>query len=266
MTLGFNPYNISGKTRLTPTDDQTGEIIKLKVFWPTTNVWNPNRISDYHQKSPLIMQKLISEQYWNRQGSVEIHRFTCEDFAIRVLCEFAQPRGLPVKLTTGVRTYRNMEIYTPELHDKYESTVYGFTEMVMLTFGAPDMQKPQNTLPIENNNELLPGDILAQEHDRPGSIAHHIQMVYNKTSSQIDIRQGNTKGLFYRPISTIRRWLGSNLADPQNEAYAGMPIETGRFTKTENGWDYRNLTTGNSAEDFLRIFTPYRWNFMEFNR
>ncbi|QEM83770.1 hypothetical protein [Halomonas binhaiensis] len=251
---------------LTSAEDTDGAQLRLKVFWPTTNLWNDAHMADYHKEASSIVQHLIRQQYWNQEGAVDTHRFTCEDFAIRVLCEYASSRGLPVKLSTGVRTYRNMEVYSPAQHDTYASHMYGFTEMVMLTYGAPDMQRPQNTISLSSPVELRPGDILAQSKDRPGNLAHHIQLATRVSPERIDIRQGNTGGAFYRPISTIRRWLGENLADPQNTAYAGLPIESGQYVRAAKGWDYRNLTTGSKAKDFLRIFELYRWNFREFNR
>ena len=241
--------------------------VQLKVFWRTVNFWNEAWISDYHQAAPGIAERLVSEQYWDRNGRIRNNRFTCEDFAIRLLCEFASARQLPVKLKTGVRTYRNMEIYQPAEHDRYVNHMYGFTEMVMLTYGAPDMQRVgENVVALNSPATLMPGDILAQAHDRPGNVAHHVQVAMNINPQQIEIRQGNTSGVSVRPFTTAHRLLGSNMADPQNDGYAGMPIEQGIYSRQTSGWDYKNLTTGATREDFLRIFQLYRWNFMGFNQ
>jgi hypothetical protein len=91
-------------------------------------------------------------------------------------------------------------------------------------------------------------------------------MVVRITETELEIRQGNTSGASFRPVTTIQKWMGSNMADPQNSGYAGMLIETGLYRKAGPGWNYKNLSTGSMAEDFLSIFLFYRWNFMEFNK
>jgi hypothetical protein len=250
---------------LTPKADKNPKKVIYKVFWKTTAFWTETDISDYHKEAPEIAERLIVEKYWNKDGAVSGNKFTCEDFALRLLCEFASKRGLPVKLKTGVRTYRNMENYTAAQHDRYSSHMYGFCEMVMLTYGAPDMQRVGvNTLAVDTVEALLPGDILAQALDR--DIAHHIQIAVNITASKLEIRQGNTGGVSVRPVTTVKKWLGANMADPQNSGYAGMPIEIGYYTKDAVGWTYRNETTGSVTADLLKIFLFYRWNFMEFNK
>ncbi|PAU51319.1 hypothetical protein BZL41_26975 [Pseudomonas sp. PIC25] len=252
---------------LSPNSQNSVKKIKLKVFWKTINFWTDAYINEYHNAALSIAERLVAEQYWDRNGNIRNNRFTCEDFAIRLLCEFASARQLPVKLKTGTREYRNMEIYQPDEHDRYLSHMYGFTEMVMLTYGAPDMQRVgENVVAVATAAELKPGDILAQAHDRPGDVAHHIQVAMSVSPQQIEIKQGNTSGISVRPFTTVRRLLGSNMADPQNDGYAGMPIESGVYEKQSAGWNYKNLTTGSTREDFLKIFQLYRWNFMEFNR
>src|SRR5690606_33718271 len=233
----------------------------------TANFWTDAAVREYHASAPEIADRLVREQYWDKNGNIRNNKFTCEDFALRVLCEFASSHQLPVKLKTGVRTYRNMEIYQPDEHDRYLSHMYGFAEMVMLTYGAPDMQRVgENVMALQSPAELLPGDILAQAHDRPGNVAHHIQLAMQVSADQIEIKQGNTSGISVRPFTTVQRLLGSNMADPQNDGYAGMPIESGVYNRNGSSWNYRNLSTGSSREDFLRIFQFYRWNFMGFNQ
>ncbi|WP_347467762.1 hypothetical protein [Burkholderia stagnalis] len=86
------------------------------------------------------------------------------------------------------------------------------------------------------------------------------------SSSSISIMQGNSSGVIVRPFTTIMRIFGRNRADPQSSSYAGMQVENGRFIQSENGWDYKNETTGAEVKDFLRQFQLYRWNFAAFNR
>ena len=257
---------------LTPKADQNGVKVKLRVFWKTTKQWTPAAIADFRREVPSIAQRLRAEQYWNKDGQIQGSRFTCEDFALRVLCEYASAQGLPLKLTSGVRTYRNMEIFNAEEHAHYGANAYGFAHMVMRTYGAPDMQRlGVNTEAVAGPEALLPGDILALAHDAKGAAtggrAHHIQVVVAVASSRIDIFQGTSDSTIHRPITWINRLLGRNSADPDQAAYAGMPLETGVYTKSRKaGWDYVNNSTGNGSQDFLKLFDLVRWNFMEFNR
>lgn len=250
----------------TPKSDQTGVKVKFKVFWKTTKFWTQADVIDFQNNVSRLAEKLKDIQYWDKEGKIHSNKFTCEDFAVRMLCEYASSKGLPVKLTTDVRTYRNMEIYSASQHDHYVSNMYGFAEMVMLTYGAPDMQRiGVNTVAVKQE-ELLPGDILAQAYDRKNALAHHIQIVTKPTVDTIYIMQGNSSGVIIRPFTTVMRLLQLNRADPQNINYAGMTLQTGVYKKTADGWNYKNTSTGHSESNFLKMFQYYRWNFLEFNK
>jgi hypothetical protein len=254
---------------LTPKSDPVGKKVTYKVFWKTTAFWTDADIAAYHDEAPLIAERLINEQYWDKNGAVSNYRFTCEDFAIMVLVEFSSKRGLPVKLVTGVRAYRNMENYSPAAHDRYGSNKYGFAEMVMLTYGAREMQKTGvNTVAVASLEDLMPGDILAQALDRPitNNTAHHIQMAVAVTDSRIDIRQGNTDAAIIWPFTWLEKLKGKDMADPQSGGYVGLPVQKGYFIKSGTGWTYHNMTKGSVGEDFLKYFELYRWNFMGFNK
>ena len=252
---------------LTPKADQVGKEVVLKVFWATTDHWDETYIASYHEEVPSIAEQLLSPQYKNEAGESKDNEFTCEDFAIRVLAEFARKYGLPVKLTTGVRTYRNMEKYSPAHHSSYKSDHYGFAEMVMKSYGARDMQKVDvNTIVVASPAELKPGDILAQARDTDKGIAHHIQLAVDVDNERIDIRQGNADLPIIRPFTWIVSAFGMNMADPQSILYAGVPVEKGYFEKKGETWTYRNPGTGAEREDYLAVFELYRWNFLEFNK
>jgi hypothetical protein len=252
---------------LTPKSDQAGKEVVLKVFWATTDHWDDTYIESYHEEVPLIAEQLMGAQYKDEAGNVKSNKFTCEDFAIRVLVEFARKYGLPVKLTTGVRTYKNMENYSPSQHDDYTSDQYGFAEMVMLTYGAREMQKTGvNTVPVGTAEDLKPGDILAQAGDTEKKIAHHIQMAVDVDKERIDIRQGNADLPIVRPFTWIVSGLGMNMANPQSVAYAGVRVQKGYFVKDGESWTYHNPVTAVEKKDFLAVFELYRWNFMGFNK
>ncbi|CAN7607967.1 hypothetical protein LJR230_004368 [Trinickia sp. LjRoot230] len=261
-------YQLVATKTTTPTSDRSPKpvTVKMKTFWKTTCKWTDSDIADYRNSVPQLAEQIRTEQYWDRGGDVRTNRFTCEDFALRVLVQFAARRGLPLKFTSGVRTYRNMEVYGKPEHEKYDSTMFGFADMVELTYGAQDMQRAgSNTVPLSGPEVLRPGDVLAQANDRAG-IAHHVQLVLSADASTITIMQGNSSGVIVRPFTTAMRVFGRNRADPQNSSYAGMPPENGIYTASGDGWNYKNTTKGTGAEDFLREFQFYRWNFPEFNR
>jgi hypothetical protein len=255
----------SATAPLTPKSDTRPHVVKLKVFWKTTRKWTEASIADYRASVLMLAEQIMAEQYWTRQGDIHSNRFTCEDFALRVLIQYAASNGLPVKLVDGVREYRNMEIYGKPEHDRYDSSMYGFADMVELTYGAPDMQREGvNTVRVSGPDALLPGDILAQARDRVG-VAHHVQLVTAKSASNISVMQGNSSGVIVRPFTTLLRMLGMNRADPQDDSYAGTRTETGSYSLSAVGWDYKNDSTGRCVADFLKVFELYRWNFFEFN-
>jgi hypothetical protein len=219
---------------------------------------------------PELAEQIRTEQYWSKGGDIHTNKFTCEDFAVRILIQYAASKGLPIRLVDGARTYRNMEIYGQPEHDRYNSSMYGFADMVELTYGAPDMQRINlNTMPLSGVDELKPGDILALAKDLKGQMsqgrAHYIQLIVSKSPDAINIYQGNSDDTIHRPITWINRVLGRNSADPQQSAYAGLPVEIGAFYRTGNEWNYRNSMTGNEKSDYLKYFEFYRWNFKGFN-
>ncbi|WP_322041355.1 hypothetical protein [Burkholderia diffusa] len=263
-----NRYNRIAARKTTPTSDASPKPVtaRFKTFWKTSRKWTDADIDEYHLAVPQLARQLQTEMYWDRNGSARVNQFTCEDFALRLLIQFAALQGLPLKLTTGVRSYRNVEIYGESEHHRYDSTMYGFADMVSLTFGAPDTQRTDsNTSRLHTPGSLLPGDMLVQANDRAG-IGHHVQLVTSASPSSISIMQGNSSGVIVRPFTTIMRIFGRNRADPQSANYAGMGVENGHYTPSEDGWDYRNETTGAEVKDFLKQFQLYRWNFAAFNR
>jgi hypothetical protein len=162
-------YHFVAAKTTTPTGDTQPKpvTVRLKTFWKTTRKWADSDITDYRNFVPELAEQVRTEKYWDRSGNVRTNRFTCEDFALRILIQFAASRGLMLKLSTGVRTYRNMETYGQAEHEKYASTMYGFADMVGLTFGAPDMQRAGlNTVRLSSPEFLLPGDMLVQANDR----------------------------------------------------------------------------------------------------
>lgn len=246
---------------LTRKEDESPHTCKLKVYWKTAKKWTSADVQAYHVATPQLAETV----------RVSGRRFTCEDFALEVLCLFASAHGLPVKLTDGVREYRNMDIYDPDHHENYPQNPRGFMTMVMVSFGAPDVQRSgSNTVRLNAPTDLLPGDLLALALDAKGQAsgfrAHHIQVVVRKAGSKIAIAQGNSDWTIHKPVTWFNKIIGRNSADPGQSAYAGMTLETGQFTLTSDSrWDYKNNNTGSTQTDFLKYFELFRWNFTEFN-
>jgi hypothetical protein len=246
---------------LTRKEDEYPYTCKLKVYWKTTKEWTPVDIQAYRTAIPQLAET----------ARVSGRKFTCEDFALELLCQFASKQGLPVKLTDGVRQYRNMDIYDPDYHENYPQSPRGFITMVMTSFGAPDVQRSgSNTVRLSSPSDLLPGDILALALDAKGQAsgfrAHHIQVVTQKTGSQIAIYQGNSDWTIHKPVTWFNKIIGRNSADPDQSSYAGMTPETGQFKLVSGArWDYKNNNTGSTQTDFLKYFELFRLNFTEFN-
>jgi len=248
------------KAPLTPKSDTAPYVVKLKVYWKTTKKWSASDIHNFQSQAAKIAEQLRNSG----------RKFTCEDFCIGVLCEFASKNGLPVKLIDGVRTYRNMEVYDPSYHEVYEATARGFSDMVMKSFGAADTQNPVNTTSVTSEINLLPGDILAQANDAEGKVlgrAHHIQMVSSISSNSIEIFQVTSDGIRSPIVAIWNRITSHNINNPRDSEYGGMRPERGIFAKNRNSsWDYKNIDSKNSKKDFLKEFKFYRWNFQEFNK
>jgi 1,2-phenylacetyl-CoA epoxidase catalytic subunit len=143
--------------------------------------------------------------------------------------------------------------------------------MAMASFGAPDVQRNGiNTIRLSDPSELLPGDLLGLALDAKGRAsgkrAHHVQVVVQKSDTQIVIYQGNSDWTIHKPVTYFNKLFGRNAADPVQTAYAGMATETGQFTRTSGSqWDYKNNRTGATQSDYLQYFELFRWSFMEFN-
>lgn len=258
------------KAKLTPKSDKKPKQVVLRVFWKSNKKWDASTIQAY-QKFVVGEADFMRSNYveMNEDGETKKGRFTCEDFALRMLIEFASKNSLPVKLTTGVRTYSNIEIYSSDEHDDYSANAFGFFQMVGKTYGAPDMQSPINTKLVATVAELKPGDILAQANDKSDKRAHHIQMVIAKTSVEITIFQGNSGSGNWGPLAKLSRLIGrGNPADPKAEtAYTGATAQKAKYTlMTDKTWSYSNEDTKSSKTDFLKMFLFYRWNFENFNR
>ncbi len=253
---------------LTPKDDTQGVKIKLKVHWKTQNFWDDQYINRYRQEAPTIAKRLKDNfAEWRADGSINrTFTTTCEDFAIRVLVEFAFQNNLPVKITCGVGTFRNMEVLDPS--DDTPANVYGFMQKAMRFCAAEDMLNDINTKSVKNE-AVQQGDLLVQMNDKGG--ARHVQVAIQNTGNIIRVIQGNQQ---YKYFSRAAYWLtrkltgnkSASVSDPTARRYEGMPLGEAQFTKNGDRWSYSNPVSGFTSQDFLRQFVGRQWNFLEFNK
>jgi hypothetical protein len=256
------------KAYLTPKSDTQGKEIKLKVFWKTTKYWDEVSIKEYRstvEDNAHDFQNNYRE--WWGDGSIHRGMLTCEDFSLKLLIKFAGSHGLPLKLTTGAGTYRNMQLYSPIL-DRFTSNPAGYEDMVMPRYGAMDTL--QNTVKIAAHKDLLPGDIMLRND------GGHVQVVMMNSPTEIRVKQGNFDP--NAPLTTKRRILGKlskvltgdNAAmRPGNDNYLGTEIQDGLYIWEEEGrWSYQNTTLKEDKEykTFKTMSNLCRWNFEEFNR
>lgn len=253
---------------LTPKADTEGVRIRFKVFWKTQKFWNDDYIRQYKEEAPIIATQLKDHFLeWRSDGSINKRlTATCEDFAIRILVEFAFRNNLPIKITTNAGVFRNMEPL--DQSDDTLPNVYGFMQKVMRSCAAQDMLNDRNTRQV-HNEQVEPGDLLVQLNSQGG--ARHVQITTQNTGKSIIVIQGNQEYKYhYRALYWIAKKLTGNksnsVSDPNAKGYEGMSLGEGEFSKNREKWAYKNLKTGFTSPDFLRQFVGRSWNFSEFNK
>ncbi len=259
---------VARSVALTEKKETKGVKVPLKVFWKTSKFWEAADVEKYRIAAPHIALRLKDNfAEWRADGSVnKTFTTTCEDFAIRVLVEFAFQNNLPVKITSGAGTFRNMEALDPA--DETQANVYGFMQKAMGSCAAQDMLNDSNTKAVKNE-VVRPGDLLVEMNDK--NRARHVQVAINNTGSDIRVIQGNQKYLYpYRAMYWITRKLTSNnshsVSDPSSMGYEGMELGEAHFTKSADKWNYKNMKTGRVVQNYLGNFVGREWNFFEFNK
>lgn len=204
--------------------------------WAITNSWNDHYISQYRDRVKDIGQK------YRETGQ----KYTCEDFALSVLIDFASEHGLPVKIANGTGVY--------DARSNAYSDVESFKNDVLKSTGARDLQSKKNTLPT---NKPSSGDIVVNRH--ANGMGHHIQLVQGGDQECLFLYQGNSN--FLNSVPGASR-LGAS--SPGSLLYAGKGIELAVYnTKTDY---YTNVTTRKSTAGFsAKANIEYRkWNFYGF--
>ena len=165
-----------------------------------------------------------------------------------------------MKISEIKRCYANLlkEIYLPRrLHKNGEGVfdpsskdfenVEDFTNAVMSTTGARDMQFETNTLEV-STSELKKGDMIINRWD--DGPASHVQLVTGTDGDVVKIHQGNTHGLS---------------SDPTSIFYAGTTIQTATWNRSTDF--YKRNDSPASRKNFSKVenIQGRRWNFQSFN-
>jgi hypothetical protein len=189
----YYPKHLSGEKVLGVESSKKGLVLGA---WKVTNYWNEEMIQKYRNNVETISRKYILE---NR-------KFTCEDFVLSVIIDFAESENLPLsfldKNLMGLWVIYNHE----EFENKNEFRQKVFENMgaknisyntVRFTFGLPEIEG------FNGFNYALPGNIVLLGYQK-GQISHS-QLVYRNIKTdytRIYVYQGNYRN---RKPSSIER-------------------------------------------------------------
>ena len=214
--------------------------------WEVNNQWN----DDYINKFSSFVSNQTNQ--YVKDGS----QFTCEDFALSLLIDFASTNGLPVTINNGSGTYDARS-------DDY-TDVATFKNDVLTTTGARDLQNNNNAVSSDISG-ARGGDIIVNRNNN--DVGTHIQVVtagfhIGNTDfvNGVSIAQGNSGILNGVPGSS--RILDSG--NPNSSFYTGKPIERGWIDVNANV--YFNNTKGTTTNNYsnTKNIDVRRWNFLGF--
>jgi hypothetical protein len=201
--------------------------------WDIVNQWNEDYINKYRQ-------------FVASRASAYEGKFTCEDFALSLVIDFAFNNNLPLKIATGAGVF-------DAASDQFQ-TMTEFKHEVLFHTGARDLQD-YNTI-AEPLSEVKPGDLLLNRTET--GRAHHVQVVTSAKDGVIDISQGN-----------YPRWniFGFGSGDPFSPLYLGTDVQEGRYYLTAGHFFVGQNQTPRyeNAVGVLRL-EARTWNFMGWNQ
>lgn len=228
--------------------------------WEPKNSWDNKWI----QKFEGFVKQKISDYIDNG------NQYTCEDFALSTLLDFASENNLPVSIKNGSDTYSSNS-------DDYDNES-DFKNAVLTTTGARDLQRSENTVAADSKN-LQSGDILILRNSN--GIGHHVQVVASSSKNSINVAQGNSGIANVIPFSSGLFGAGN----PKSIFYTGTRVETGVYNLLNNTYS-RTTYRPNMQMTGLGEWTPagsgsvpvpqapkssasfnlgyYRWNFKNF--
>ena len=207
--------------------------------WKYTNDWNDGFIQAY--KRFVYTQAEVYQE--NEQ------EFTCEDFALSILIDFASKNGLPVKIENGSGTY--------DAASSSYKDISTFKRDVLTTTAASDLQNSKNTLPSTTDSPGA-GDLLVLRNSK--GVAHHIQVAGFEIGSLLYIYQGNSGMLNGVPgASSIL-----DASNPESSFYTGTEIQFGVLNLQTGSYNREGNTINNfySSENV----ETRAWNFSSWKR
>jgi RHS repeat-associated protein len=214
--------------------------------WEVNNKWDDDYINKF---SSFVSNQ--TNQYVKDGG-----KFTCEDFALSLLIDFASTNGLPVIINNGSGTY--------DARSDYYTDVGTFKNDVLTTTGARDLQNKNNTVSTDIAG-VRGGDIIVNRNNN--NVGTHIQVVtasfyIGNTDfvNGVSVAQGNSGLLNGVPGSSSILGAGN----PNSSFYTGKPIERGWVDVNANV--YFNNTKGTTTSNYsnTKNIDIKRWNFSGF--
>jgi RHS repeat-associated protein len=209
--------------------------------WKTTNQWDDNWIAEF-EKFAVTQSEVLEQNSSNA--------YTCEDFALTILIDFASRNGLPINIQNGTDTYKST--------DSRFSSVDDFKDAVLKTTGANDLSYPSNTTLIGNINgkttlsnlNLKTGDLfLHRAKLTSDELYKHTQVVTELSANRIAIHQGNQ---------------GFGVSNPSSFFYCGVAVQYGTYSLSSgNYYRHINVTPGLLYSGAIDV---YRWNFKSWNK
>lgn len=181
--------------------------------------------------------------------------FTCEDFALQVVLEYARIESLPIEIRNGSGSFSMHDFNTHE----------EFRVKVMMTTGATDLWQDDlhNTVALGTGKTAHFADVLLA---RAGDLivvnsGHHIQLVSAVDTEVVWITQGN---LNFK-CNAFERWLNLHDAQDPSDAtcYAGENVKTKGYNKKTGLYG----DNGKYRQEIYRTQSgrTRRWNFAHWN-
>jgi RHS repeat-associated protein len=212
--------------------------------WEVKNKWNAEHIAGYQNAITTISDKWVKES----------KTFTCEDFALAILCQYAKENSLPLTIQNKSGTY-NQENYpagsTPEQRD----FVYKkFVDDVSSTSAAHDIAEYNGKFVGKGKGALEnaeKGDLILHDSNYDGKFSH-TQVVTNNSNKQVFTRQGDLKGHIFAN-------------SPSHIFYGGKLIQK---TVWDLGKDsHKNYFKNTFKQSAIKNLNPtlYKWDFQKFN-
>ncbi len=210
--------------------------------WTINNQWNADYIQGY-----IDFVGTQAQQYIKNGDS-----YTCEDFSLSLLIDYASQNGLPVTIVNGEGTFDARS-------DNY-TDMATFKNDVLTFTGARDLQNSANAYGIDINSATT-GDIILNRY-QDNNIARHAQVVLSPTNDigVMGIVQGNS-GVMNKVPGASRIFDAGN---PQSMFYTGQHIEKAIYIPAADF--YKNYSTGSTYSNYshVRNIDIRRWNFKRF--